>query len=186
MPADRTDRARAAILEAAARLLAKDPSATLVEIATAAGVGRTTVHRYFPTRAALVHALAPAAIDRVRTAIATAAPPDRPAPHALAAVAEAVMPLADEMRFLDAGPEVWDLPEMRDAWWTVTASLAELVDRGKREGSLRADLPTEVAVEAFVGALWGVSDGIHEGRVAPARAAAQLVDLLLMGAAVRS
>jgi hypothetical protein len=41
-------------------------------------------------------------------------------------------------------------------------------------------------VDAFVGALWGVADGIHEGRVAPNRAARHLVDLLLTGAAVRS
>ncbi|MEZ5116351.1 MAG: TetR/AcrR family transcriptional regulator [Candidatus Nanopelagicales bacterium] len=177
-----TDR-RAVLLETAARVLAKDPAATLGEIAAAAGVGRTTLHRAFPTREDLLRTLALDALGRVRSAIDAAAPPDRPAPQALQAVAEAVLPIADEMRFLDAGPEVWDLPEMRDAWWTVAESLSELVDRGKRDGDLRPDVPTEVVVDAFVGALWGVADGIHEGRVAPARAARHLTDLLLRGVA---
>lgn len=128
--------------------------------------------------------LAVEALDRVRAAITAAAPAGRPVPEALTAVAETVLPMADEMRFLDAGPEVWDLPELRDAWWTVTGALAGIVDRGKREGDLRPDLSTEVMVDVLTGALWGVANGIDEGRVAPHRAAAQLADLVLRGAQV--
>ncbi len=42
---NRTERA---ILEAAVSVLARDRAATLPQIAQAAGVGRTTLHRYFP------------------------------------------------------------------------------------------------------------------------------------------
>ncbi|WP_435061755.1 TetR/AcrR family transcriptional regulator [Amycolatopsis thermoflava] len=63
------DRTRSAILSAAATLLGRDYQAKLAEIANAAGVGRTTLHRYFPDRATLIKAavedsVADAAIDQ--------------------------------------------------------------------------------------------------------------------------
>jgi TetR/AcrR family transcriptional regulator, mexJK operon transcriptional repressor len=48
------DDSRERILEAATRLLASDPSATVAAIAAAAGVSRATVHRHFQSRGALM------------------------------------------------------------------------------------------------------------------------------------
>ncbi|MDG4862728.1 helix-turn-helix domain containing protein, partial [Streptomyces sp. T-3] len=50
------------ILEAAERVLAADPAASMEHIAEAAGVARTTVHRRFANRQALVDALADSAV----------------------------------------------------------------------------------------------------------------------------
>ncbi|MDQ3577436.1 MAG: TetR/AcrR family transcriptional regulator, partial [Actinomycetota bacterium] len=51
-PAEQTRGARArtrrAILDAAISVLSRNPAASLAEVAEAAQVGRTTVHRYFP------------------------------------------------------------------------------------------------------------------------------------------
>ncbi|HZC09115.1 MAG TPA: helix-turn-helix domain-containing protein, partial [Mycobacterium sp.] len=47
-------RTRAAILAATASVLARNRSATLPDIADAAGVGRTTLHRYFADRERLI------------------------------------------------------------------------------------------------------------------------------------
>jgi AcrR family transcriptional regulator len=174
---------REAVLRAAATLLAADASASLAEIGAAAGVGRTTVHRAFPTRSDLLTALALDAVDRLREAIASARLDDGSAPEAVERVVESVLPLADELRFLEAGPEVWDLPELQDAWWDITASLDALVERGQREGTLRPDVPAEVVVEAFVGMLWGVWQGVHDGRVARASASRHLVTLALAAVA---
>jgi serine phosphatase RsbU (regulator of sigma subunit) len=50
-------RNRERILEAAERMLERSPSATLADIAAAAGVARSTLHRRFPNRDALLAAL---------------------------------------------------------------------------------------------------------------------------------
>ncbi|WP_205753644.1 TetR/AcrR family transcriptional regulator [Arthrobacter ruber] len=47
-------RTRQAIVAAAVTTLASDPSASLADVADAAGVGRTTLHRYFAERSDLV------------------------------------------------------------------------------------------------------------------------------------
>ena len=49
--------APATILSAARRVLARDPRATVDKVATAAGVSRATVYRYYPSRTALLEAL---------------------------------------------------------------------------------------------------------------------------------
>jgi serine phosphatase RsbU (regulator of sigma subunit) len=50
-------RSRARILEAAARLFDQDSRATMAQVAGAAGVGRSTLHRHFATRLDLARAL---------------------------------------------------------------------------------------------------------------------------------
>ena len=170
---------RDTVLRAAATLLAHDSGASLAEIAAAAGVGRTTVHRVFPTRADLLSALALHAVELLSGAIAAARPEEGTAPEAIERVVEHVLPHADELRFLDAGPEVWDLPQLQDAWWSITTSLDALVERGQREGTLRPDVPAEVVTEAFTGMLWGVWQGVHDGRVAPATASRHVITLVL-------
>lgn len=74
-----TERTVRAILEAAERLLAANPAATMEQIAEAAGVARTTVHRRFATREALLDELTGWAArqfaDAVESARPDAAPP---------------------------------------------------------------------------------------------------------------
>ena len=64
MPSKQTDvrradamRNRERILDAAERLLERSPSATLADIAAAAGVARSTLHRRFASRGDLLAAL---------------------------------------------------------------------------------------------------------------------------------
>ena len=180
---ERAARSRRQVLEAAARVLGKDPSASMSEVAAASGVGRTTLHRQFGSREELLVALALEAIDQLTEALAAARPGDGPAPEALVRIAESVFPMADEFRYLDLGPELWELPQLKDRWYSVEQALDEVVLRGQREGDLRADLPAALIADLFASALWSVNDSIREGRVARRDAVPGLLSALLHGVA---
>jgi AcrR family transcriptional regulator len=181
----RPDRARRQILDAAVALLTKDAGASLAEIATAAGVGRTTVHRYFPSREALLTALGLEAVARVSAAIEDASPGEGPATQVLARLVARVMPLAGELRYLELGPDVWNTPELTAAWYPVQDVIDGVVARGQREGDLRPDLPVALVADLLAGALWAVGESVAEGRVASRDAVPGVVAIVLDGAATR-
>jgi len=70
-------RNRERILDAAGRMLARSPSATLAEIAAAAGVSRSTLHRRFQNRDQLVEAVQQRPHDPVHEQSDTPLPPGR-------------------------------------------------------------------------------------------------------------
>jgi serine phosphatase RsbU (regulator of sigma subunit) len=68
---------RAAILDAAARLFEQSPAATLADIASAAGVSRSTVYRHFGTREQLAAAVRARPSGRQAARVEEALPPGR-------------------------------------------------------------------------------------------------------------
>ena len=56
-------RAARPLLDVAAAVLVADPAASLAEVAEAAGIGRTTLHKHYATRDDLVRAVGHRAID---------------------------------------------------------------------------------------------------------------------------
>src|SRR5690349_9658725 len=67
-------RTRKAIIDAAMIVLAENPAAALSDVAAAAGVGRSTLHRYFPERADLIRAVALTVHELSNAAIVEAEP----------------------------------------------------------------------------------------------------------------
>lgn len=115
-------RTRKAILDAAMTVLADNPAAPLTDIATAAEVGRSTLHRYFAERSDLIHALALHVHALSNAAIEEAEPDCGPPIEALRRVVECQLDLgpialfvytdsvvtsnAELMTELDTGDEV--------------------------------------------------------------------------------
>ncbi|WP_035303418.1 TetR/AcrR family transcriptional regulator [Actinokineospora inagensis] len=66
------------ILEAAEKVLAANPTASLEQVAEAAGVARTTVHRRFANRQALVDAMVRNVLDQVEAVIDSGHPDTAP------------------------------------------------------------------------------------------------------------
>ncbi|GHJ34499.1 TetR/AcrR family transcriptional regulator [Streptomyces sp. TS71-3] len=94
----RADAARnlTAVLRTGARLLADDPSTSLSAIATAAGVDRTTVHRRFATREALLSAVFQAKLDSAERVLDEARLTEAPVAVALHRYVEGIIPVSRE------------------------------------------------------------------------------------------
>lgn len=105
-------RTRKAILTAAMTVLAENPVATLADIAAAAEVGRTTVHRYFPERADLIRALARHVHALSNAAIEEADPTHGPAVEALRRVVEGQLDLGPIVPFIYTEPTVTADPDL--------------------------------------------------------------------------
>lgn len=142
------------MLDAArAAFTADGPDVPLDEIARRAGVGAGTVHRHFPTKAALVDAvLATSVTELVERAEALAAADDAVESlfdflDELVASGAAAHDLADRLR-----PSAGDLDAaLSGPVAALDAALAVLLTRAQRAGGVRADVDT-AALTAVVAA----------------------------------
>ena len=127
------ERTRKAILDAAMALLADQPAASLGEIAAAAGVGRSTVHRYYPERSDLlcalarhVHELSNAAIDR---ADPTCGPPEA----ALRRVVESQLDLGPIVLYVYSEPTILADPQLAAYLDTGDEAIVEVLNRASTD-----------------------------------------------------
>ncbi len=142
-------RTRRAILDAATRALAADPQAPLGEIAEAADVGRTTLHRYFPERSDLIAALGQDATARLDVALTRARLTESLAVDALVRLCHEYLELGDLLNLIFTGVCI---PEDADADATADAAMKALTERGHTDGSLDPDM----TADWIVNVLWAL------------------------------
>lgn len=130
-------RTRRAILDAAVQVLARDGTASLGEVASAAGVGRTTLHRYFAERADLLAALVHYANERVGEATVRAELGHGSAPDALGRLCREYFELGDVLTVMFTGAigAMEDEPEQPH-----DKDVIALIARGHADGTLDAEL----------------------------------------------
>ncbi|WP_433222935.1 TetR/AcrR family transcriptional regulator [Microtetraspora malaysiensis] len=128
-----------AILEAAERTLSRDPAATMEQIAEAAGVARTTVHRRFATREALIDALAVWATQRFAAAVDAAHPDTAPPLVALYQTTVNVLSVKTSWGFAmsQASSANSEVARVHSA---VRETCERLFHRAREAGVLRADV----------------------------------------------
>ncbi|MBI3212697.1 MAG: TetR family transcriptional regulator [Mycobacterium sp.] len=126
-------RTRRAILDAAMTVLAENPAAPLADIAAAADVGRSTVHRYYPERTALIHALAVHVHALSSEAIERADPSCGPPVDALRRVVESQLDLGPIVLFVYNEPSVTSNPELMAHLDTGDEAIVEILNRVSTE-----------------------------------------------------
>lgn len=135
-------RTRRAILDAAIDTLARQPNASLGDIATAANVGRTTVHRYFPERSVLIDAISADALEKVTLGTARARIDEGSAATALTRLCQEYFEFSDVFMLLFTMPGLLT----REEWHEESDDdrmLLRLIERGHREGTIDPDMSPE-------------------------------------------
>ncbi|TDE95159.1 TetR/AcrR family transcriptional regulator [Occultella glacieicola] len=144
------------MLDAAAALWARDFSAPFGAIAERAEVSRSTLHRYFADRQALVDALLVDSLDHLNGADPESASDEDPM-DALERHLRAGIEIGDRVIFLFADPDRF----AGNPNWPADDSsegLTPLLDRARAEGAIAADIPNAWAENLFYAVLYTAAE----------------------------
>jgi AcrR family transcriptional regulator len=166
-------------LDRAAVALAKNPAATMAEIAAEIGVSRATLHRRFPSRSDLILALSfdtLDSLDQMTDVVENSEAVGLAAVAALIAAVVALVPtrgfLAKEQMGLDH-PAVARFDKILDRWELLVAD-------AQRRGEVRIDLPARWIVMCFDGLATAAFHASWMGVFGP-RELPRLVTQILLG-----
>jgi TetR/AcrR family transcriptional repressor of mexCD-oprJ operon len=174
------ERSIVAIVEAAFNCLCENPGVTMSAIARAAGVGRVTLYAHFPTRKALVDAVARRAVAQAAHALDAEAPDEGPAREALARLAGPGWRVLDRCRHL-AAAIAGDLPPARhrEVQDLLLDRVERLIVRGQDEGAFRVDVPRAWLAAMIYGLMHTAAQEVDAGRLSQDQAGAVLKATLL-------
>ncbi|MER6809850.1 helix-turn-helix domain-containing protein [Spirillospora sp. NPDC000708] len=167
------------ILEAAERVLSADPAATMEQIAEAAGVARTTVHRRFATRDALIDALTAWAVGRLADAVDAAPSRSTPPLVTLHQVTANVLQVKIGWGFAMTRAGRSSDPEVVRVQAEIAAKCDDLFLRAREDGLLRDDVDLLWARRVYYALLYEASTARETEDVAAL--ASLVVDTLLRG-----
>jgi TetR/AcrR family transcriptional repressor of mexCD-oprJ operon len=179
----------AGILSAAGHLLANAAELpSMAEVAKAAGVGRATLYRYFPTREVLVGAMADAALAETEELLRAAEFDNIELREGLLRFARVMIGARSKFEFLDGALPVsmHDVARHKDARQRLGAVVGGMFERGVADGTLRSDVTPGQHLRLFVGILKTLGREAVAAGVPAERAAALAVDLYMGGAAAGS
>ena len=160
----------AAILDAATECLARDPEASVGDIATAAGVGRVTLYGHFESRGALVAEVVGRAV-RESDAFLEAVDLTGDTREALGRLLEASWQVTHRYGGLViAAQSALPDTELREAHDKPAQRVLRLLRRGRREGSIRTDMPLEWQVLTIQGVVHAASGAVYRGVISAERA----------------
>jgi AcrR family transcriptional regulator len=153
------------ILDAAIDALASDPEASMAAIARRAGVVRATIYVHFPTREALIAAVTDRAIADV-TQVIEAAEPERGDPtEALARIIAAAWRSLGRFHALVAINAQVPPAQLRHRHRAVLDVLEPLIERGRRDGTFRSDVPAAWHLSMVMALIHAASAELQSGRL---------------------
>jgi TetR/AcrR family transcriptional repressor of mexCD-oprJ operon len=165
----------AAILDGAEALLARGAAASTTAVATEAGVSRVTVYAHFPTREALLEAVAERAVRQATVALEAAHLDDGTAPEALdRLIAIAWQELDRHGAIARSVTDQLPPAAMVRAHKALYGPLGALVARGQADGSFRTDLPATWLVSTYFALMHTCGDEVRAGRMTSGAAAGVL------------
>ena len=170
----------ALILDAAESCLARDPDASMSDIAAAAGLGRVTIYGHFPSRGALVEAVVHRVLEAANAALNEVDLSGDPG-EAFARLVDATWQVTLRSgNLIIAADKTLPVTTVRQAH---TGGLEERVRRlliaGQRSGAFRSDFSADWLMATFHAVLHAAANEIDAGRLERADAARIITSTML-------
>lgn len=170
------------LLDIAAEVLVQDPAASLAEVAKAAGIGRTTLHRQYATRDDLIRAVAHRAVDVWEQAVEAVHIAD--GDGGLRALVAAMVPLGPQLSFLWRTPALDHDEEIDARMQRVQDRGLEVLQQARKLGVLGADIPDWWLLRMLYAVVYSAAESIYYGTLAPLDAPDLAFGTLLRGVGV--
>ena len=160
-----------AILDSAERLLQRGEQPSISAVASEAGVSRPTVYAHFPDRRVLLQALVERTVTHAMSAIAAAEPDRGPAADALQRlIASSWQQIAGHDEIARAAAHELSGHAMRQSHASARDTIRKLIQRGRKDGTVRTDLPIGWLVTASLALMHSAAEEVRTGELSPAAA----------------
>jgi AcrR family transcriptional regulator len=161
---------KAKILDAAAACLCRSTTASVGEIAQAAGLGRVTVYGHFPSREALIEATLTRLLEQGEAVLAGLDLSGDPRQALRTLIESSWRLITDASAVLEAAQSTLPPERIRELHARPARRAEELIRRGQSEGAFRSDLPPTWLVSVLYHVLKGAAAEISSGRLDPSDA----------------
>jgi AcrR family transcriptional regulator len=158
--------ARPSLLDVAAEVLVADPAASLAEVAAAAGIGRTTLHKHYATRDDLLCAVGHRAIDLWEQAMSVVTGTGDP-DGGLRATTAAMIPIGPQLAFLWRTPAFDHVTELDERWKTAEARVLAVLKRAQDRGVVSGSVPDWWLLQTFYSVIYVAAESVSSGKLAP-------------------
>jgi AcrR family transcriptional regulator len=172
---------RPSLLDIAAQTLVARPAASLAEVAEAAGVSRTTLHKHYATREDLLRAVGHRATDLWEAAVDGVAGLSEAPDGGLSALTAALVPSGPQLAFLWRTPALDGDAELHERSKAVEGRCLAVLRRAQDRGVLRAGVPDWWLLETFYALIYVAAESVDSGHLAPRDAPELALDTLLRG-----
>ncbi|BHH82234.1 TetR/AcrR family transcriptional regulator [Desulforhopalus sp. 52FAK] len=163
----RKKRTREKVLNLAMNVLAKNPKASLNEIAEAAEVGRATIFRHFKSRKDLISELIVEADTKLETAIQPILEKNLNARDTLEEFVKVLVPLGASFHFLNSNQIYAEDSGIDDLYRNQLMRLHELSKRLKAENVVSSEVPLAWVAAVLDNLIYTAWETVLKGDIAP-------------------
>lgn len=168
-----------AILDAATACLARDPDASINDIAKAAGVGRVTLYGHFESRAVLVAAVVARAMAEAEASLRGLDLSGDPAAAMVRLIDATWQTTLRYGALVVAAEKSMPVAEMAAAHGEPRERARRLIEHGRAAGRFRTDLPVSWLVTTMHSVTHAAATSVYDGELAADEAARAIAATML-------